>query len=62
MNGILMTIFGENAILVAMSTESVEKLGEGVEVATANIREVLRKESGWGSSAVLHQPSPHRTW
>ncbi len=37
---------GKKAILVAMSTESVEKLGEGVEVATANIREVLRKESG----------------
>ncbi len=46
MNGILMTIFGEKAIFIAMSTESVEKLGEGVEVATGNIREVLRKESG----------------
>ncbi len=37
---------GKKAILVAMSSESVDKLAEGVGVATANIREVLRKESG----------------
>jgi hypothetical protein len=30
------------AILVAMSSEGVDKLAEGVGVATANIREVLR--------------------
>ena len=32
--------------LVAMSSDAVEKLAEGAEVATANIREVLRRESG----------------
>jgi hypothetical protein len=37
---------GKKAILVAMSSEGVDKLAEGVGVATANIREVLRKESG----------------
>lgn len=37
---------GKKAILVAMSSDTMERLGEGVEVATANIREVLRKESG----------------
>ncbi|TET89702.1 MAG: hypothetical protein E3J35_08960 [Methanomassiliicoccales archaeon] len=37
---------GKKAMLVAMSTQGVDKLTEGIEVATANIREVLRKESG----------------
>jgi hypothetical protein len=36
----------KKAMLVAMSSQGVDKLTEGVEVATANIREVLRKESG----------------
>ncbi len=37
---------GKKAILVPTSTDTMEKLGECVEVATVNIREVLRKESG----------------
>lgn len=37
---------GKKAMLVAMSTQGVDKLTEGIDVATANIREVLRKESG----------------
>ncbi len=35
----------KKAILIVMSNDTVEKLGEGVEVAIANIREILRKES-----------------
>lgn len=43
---LIATGLGKKAMLVAMSTQGVDKLSEGVEVATANIREVLRKESG----------------
>ncbi len=46
-DGNLMAIgLGKKAILVAMSSDTVDKLAEGVGIATANIREVLRKESG----------------
>ena len=43
---LIVIVVGNQDILVAMRSEGVERLAGGVEVATANIREVLRKESG----------------
>ncbi len=37
---------GKKAILVAMSSDTVEKLGEGGKIVVASVREVSRKESG----------------
>ncbi len=35
----------KKAILVTVSSESVDKLAEDMEIATANIGDILRKES-----------------